>query len=215
MRLKHNETIVLGGYRANEEMVNRKGIPFLSSIPILGTLFSSKTVSSTETQMMIFLTPRIYYADDVSVRPDQKFGHEINKVLDNYDEGRRDARQELRDEMRTLERVGEKQQRETNRELREMKRVRRTSRNDAVPTDSSVVDSPQTAMDDSQITRASRKGDTPSKVSRREKTIDTSSQGERKKGRLKQWFSDRKSRNDDENSTDTRPARDANKEIQR
>lgn len=85
VRLRNGQTIVLGGQRQTEDVVSRDGIPFLSSIPILGYLFSSRTISKNETQMMIFLTPHVYYGDDNAVSPDDYFGKEVNKILDKYD----------------------------------------------------------------------------------------------------------------------------------
>lgn len=84
VRLKDGQTIVLGGQRQTENRVNRSGVPFLSSIPILGWLFSNRKVVKLETQMMIFLTPHVYYGDENSVKPDEYFGKDINKVLDKY-----------------------------------------------------------------------------------------------------------------------------------
>jgi type II secretory pathway component GspD/PulD (secretin) len=85
VRLRNGQTIVLGGQRQTENVVNSKGVPFLSSIPILGWLFSSRTVTKNETQMMIFLTPHVYYGDDNAVSPDDYFGKEVNKIIDKYD----------------------------------------------------------------------------------------------------------------------------------
>jgi type II secretory pathway component GspD/PulD (secretin) len=84
VRLKNGQTIVLGGQRQTENRVNRSGIPFLSSVPILGWFFSNRTVTKLETQMMIFLTPHVYYGDENAVKPEEYFGKEINKVLDKY-----------------------------------------------------------------------------------------------------------------------------------
>lgn len=83
VRLRNGQTIVLGGQRQTENIETRSGIPFLSSIPILGWLFSSKTITHAETQMMIFLTPHVYYGDDNAVSPDDYFGKEVNKILDS------------------------------------------------------------------------------------------------------------------------------------
>jgi len=83
VRLRNGQTIVLGGQRQTENMETRSGIPLLSSIPILGWLFSSKTITQAETQMMIFLTPHVYYGDDNAVQPDDYFGKEVNKILDS------------------------------------------------------------------------------------------------------------------------------------
>lgn len=84
VRLRNGQTIVLGGQRQTENVVNRQGVPILSSIPVLGWLFSSRTVSKVETQMMIFLTPHIYYGDDNAVHPDEYFGKEVDKILNKY-----------------------------------------------------------------------------------------------------------------------------------
>jgi type II secretory pathway component GspD/PulD (secretin) len=84
VRLRDGQTIILGGQRQTSEVVSRRGIPFLSSIPGLGLLFSSKNVTKNETQMMIFLTPHVYYGDDNAVSPDDYFGKEVNKILDKY-----------------------------------------------------------------------------------------------------------------------------------
>jgi type II secretory pathway component GspD/PulD (secretin) len=81
VRLRNGQTIVLGGQRQTEEMVSRRGVPFLSSIPVLGWLFSSRTITKTETQMMIFLTPHVYYGDDNQVSPSDFFGEEADKML--------------------------------------------------------------------------------------------------------------------------------------
>jgi type II secretory pathway component GspD/PulD (secretin) len=90
VRLRNGQTIVLGGQRQTEDVVSRRGVPFLSSIPVLGWLFSSRTVSKNETQMMIFLTPHVYYGDDNAVSPDDFFGKEVNKILDKYNIDKKD-----------------------------------------------------------------------------------------------------------------------------
>jgi len=89
VRLRNGQTIVLGGQRQSENVVNSRGIPLLSSIPILGWLFSSKTIAKNETQMMIFLTPHVYYGNEAEVSPDTYFGDEITKMLDKNDPEKR------------------------------------------------------------------------------------------------------------------------------
>lgn len=92
VRLRNGQTIVLGGQRQTENMENRSGTPLLSSIPILGWLFSSKTITQTETQMMIFLTPHVYYGDDNAVQPDDYFGKEVDKILDSEKSSKKDKK---------------------------------------------------------------------------------------------------------------------------
>ena len=81
VRLRNGQTIVLGGQRQVENDESRQGVPFLGSIPIIGWLFSNKIVTKTETQMMIFLTPHVYYGDDNSVSPNDYFGKETAKFM--------------------------------------------------------------------------------------------------------------------------------------
>jgi type II secretory pathway component GspD/PulD (secretin) len=90
VRLRDGQTIILGGQRQTENVVNSRGVPLLSSIPFLGWLFSSRTISKNETQMMIFLTPHVYYGDDNAVSPDDYFGKELNKILNKYDIDKKD-----------------------------------------------------------------------------------------------------------------------------
>jgi general secretion pathway protein D len=61
--VKDGHTIVLGGLRDRQRDVNQHGIPILSGIPILGGLFGSATRSKTETELYLFLTPRILKTD--------------------------------------------------------------------------------------------------------------------------------------------------------
>ncbi len=53
------QTAVIGGLiRSNETTVTR-GVPYLKDIPLVGMLFSSKTVTKNNRELIIFVTPRI------------------------------------------------------------------------------------------------------------------------------------------------------------
>ena len=62
--VKDGQTIVLGGLRDQQHDRNRNGVPFLSRIPILGGLFGSASRIDSETELFLFLTPRILRTDD-------------------------------------------------------------------------------------------------------------------------------------------------------
>lgn len=57
--VNNGQTIVLGGIyeKTKEHKVQR--IPFLSSIPLIGPLFQSKSDTNKESEMLIFITPKI------------------------------------------------------------------------------------------------------------------------------------------------------------
>ena len=61
--VKDGQTIVLGGLRDKQRDVNQSGVPILSRIPIIGGLFGSASRTSNETELYLFLTPRILKTD--------------------------------------------------------------------------------------------------------------------------------------------------------
>ena len=59
LRVKDGETIVIGGLIQKEDRKNVIKVPLLGDIPIIGNLFKSTSVEKRETELMIFITPRI------------------------------------------------------------------------------------------------------------------------------------------------------------
>lgn len=57
--LKDGQTLVLGGLieHRDEKTVNK--FPFLGSIPVLGELFTSRSFQRKETELVVFVTPRV------------------------------------------------------------------------------------------------------------------------------------------------------------
>lgn len=59
VRVKDGETIIIGGLRQREYMEHRNEIPVLGKVPLLGGLFRSRRTQAVDTEMVIFITPRI------------------------------------------------------------------------------------------------------------------------------------------------------------
>ena len=57
--LKSGQTIAIAGLIESKKEERSAGIPLLSDIPVLGYLFSRKTISDVRTNILIFVTPRI------------------------------------------------------------------------------------------------------------------------------------------------------------
>jgi type IV pilus assembly protein PilQ len=57
--VKDGETTVIGGIVISDNNDTEKGIPILKDIPILGWLFKSKSVSDSQQELLIFITPTI------------------------------------------------------------------------------------------------------------------------------------------------------------
>jgi len=61
--VKDGQTVVLGGLSDQQKDRNQSGVPFLSSIPWIGGLFGRASRRSTDTELFLFITPRVIYSD--------------------------------------------------------------------------------------------------------------------------------------------------------
>ena len=61
--LKDGQTVVIGGLTDRQRGVTQSGVPLLSSIPWLGGLFGHTTRQTTETELYLFITPRVIKDD--------------------------------------------------------------------------------------------------------------------------------------------------------
>ena len=66
--VRDGQTIVLGGLTDREHDVQSEGVPFFSSIPLIGGFFGRHSRSTTETELFIFLTPRVIRSDEDAER---------------------------------------------------------------------------------------------------------------------------------------------------
>ena len=62
--VKDGHTAVLGGLADRQRDVTRAGVPILSAIPLLGGLFGRHVTRATETELFVFLTPRVIRTDE-------------------------------------------------------------------------------------------------------------------------------------------------------
>lgn len=59
LRVKDGETIVIGGLIQDNLLKNTEKLPILGDIPLLGSLFQSKTEKEDQTELIIFITPHL------------------------------------------------------------------------------------------------------------------------------------------------------------
>ncbi|MCD6381999.1 MAG: hypothetical protein J7L74_00075 [Candidatus Hydrothermae bacterium] len=59
MTVNNGETVVIGGIIKTQSQDIKKGVPLLSSIPIIGNLFKYTKHEVNKTELMIFVTPQI------------------------------------------------------------------------------------------------------------------------------------------------------------
>lgn len=73
--LKDGQTVVIGGLTDRQRDVTQAGLPILSSIPYLGGLFGRSARRTSETELYLFITPRVIHTDadaDQLTRPLQE-----------------------------------------------------------------------------------------------------------------------------------------------
>lgn len=57
--LKNQQTVIIAGLIENYKDKNVSGVPILSDIPVLGTLFKTTKTVDNKTNVLIFVTPKI------------------------------------------------------------------------------------------------------------------------------------------------------------
>jgi len=62
--VRDGQTAVLGGLADRQREETRAGIPLLSSLPLIGGLFGRMTHHTTETELFVFLSPRVIRNDE-------------------------------------------------------------------------------------------------------------------------------------------------------
>ncbi|HTK54351.1 MAG TPA: secretin N-terminal domain-containing protein [Gemmatimonadaceae bacterium] len=62
--IKDGQTVALGGLTDRQKEVTQGGVPILSSIPLLGGFFGHASRRLTETELFLFLTPRVIRNDE-------------------------------------------------------------------------------------------------------------------------------------------------------
>lgn len=62
--VRDSQTIALGGLTDRQRDRSQSGVPILSQIPVLGGLFGRSSRRRTETELFLFLTPRVIRTDD-------------------------------------------------------------------------------------------------------------------------------------------------------
>jgi general secretion pathway protein D len=61
LTITDGDTVAIGGAILETHTESNGGVPFLNRIPLLGSIFGAKNVSTQRTELIIFLTPRVIY----------------------------------------------------------------------------------------------------------------------------------------------------------
>ena len=59
VRVENQKTLMIGGLIFDQAIENKTKVPFISSIPILGKLFTHTNYNTEQRELLIFITPSI------------------------------------------------------------------------------------------------------------------------------------------------------------
>jgi general secretion pathway protein D len=62
--VRDGQTIMLGGLQDEQRDRTRSGVPLLSGLPVVGALFGSSGSNTSQTELYLFITPRILRSDE-------------------------------------------------------------------------------------------------------------------------------------------------------
>lgn len=78
--VRDGHTAVLGGLADRQRDETRAGVPILSSIPVIGGLFGRHVTRTTETELFVFLTPRVIRNDQELDEASTRIGDRTKKL---------------------------------------------------------------------------------------------------------------------------------------
>jgi type IV pilus secretin PilQ/predicted competence protein len=88
IRVKDNETIVIGGLVNRKDDIQKAGIPILRSIPLIGRLFRRSSSDIENAELTVFITPHIIRSPQGAPLPKNDGSREVYVKL--KDEGKKD-----------------------------------------------------------------------------------------------------------------------------
>ncbi len=78
--VQDGQTILIGGLIREDTTKSKSGIPFLSSIPIIGNFFSSVSDNTTRNELVILLTPHVLRTQKDSTRATSAYVQEFQRA---------------------------------------------------------------------------------------------------------------------------------------
>lgn len=76
VRLKDGETIILGGLISENETKMNSKVPLLGDLPFIGKLFRTSSKSKVKTELMIYITPHVFYGDENEIEKWNSLRHD-------------------------------------------------------------------------------------------------------------------------------------------
>jgi general secretion pathway protein D len=78
--IRDGQTVALGGLTDRQKDVNQGGVPLLSRLPVIGGLFGRSSRRTTETELFLFITPRVIRTDEDALDATKSYLERAKKV---------------------------------------------------------------------------------------------------------------------------------------
>lgn len=92
--VKSNETVVLGGLRKKEISLQENKVPLLGDLPLLGGLFRYQAESTTNSELVLFVTPNIIRKPVLTIDEIDQHGQTELPAIKSYKVGKVDRMKE-------------------------------------------------------------------------------------------------------------------------
>jgi general secretion pathway protein D len=79
--VEDGDTIAIGGIIDERELESSGGVPFLNRIPVVGAAFGSKARSTSRTELVVFLTPKVIYNTNHVLDATEELKSRMDRVL--------------------------------------------------------------------------------------------------------------------------------------
>jgi len=78
--VQSGQTVLLGGMIQDQDGDSRNGVPVLSKIPVLGSLFGSTTKTRQRTELIVLITPRVITNSDEAQQMTQEYEQKFESL---------------------------------------------------------------------------------------------------------------------------------------
>jgi general secretion pathway protein D len=137
--VRNKDTVMLGGFIEADKSHSHSGVPFLSSIPLLGNLFSSRTDQKSRSELIVLMRPTVLGTPELAAKNTIKEEQRLPGVSTSYAE-----------DVEEQDKLVEAERKE---ELKHPKTMRAGFYNAVVPTNAPDAQLPQPQdQDDSSFT---------------------------------------------------------------
>ena len=86
--VKGGETVVLGGLIQEQVNNSQAGLPYLSTLPVVGPLFGNFTKSNNRTELVVLVTPRVVQNTQTAREVTNEFKRKLSGIYQDVSRGR-------------------------------------------------------------------------------------------------------------------------------